>query len=225
MTPTFSICHTTIRLPNGWVEAHDSWLERCRAPQDVEYVLCTERPFAPEGQRPQWGKLTLTDCGGAGSCTAGWNRAAEVSSGRVLIVASDDCFPPRDWDVGLLAALPDLTGEWALDVGTPDNVDAPGLITFPIVTRAYYERPGRGGCGGRLLYPEYLSLGNDDDFTDYARRDGVVVDARHLKFEHRHWTRGTRARDEADAWSSGRSEVWEVRNRVLARRRAENFSR
>jgi hypothetical protein len=77
---------------------------------------------------------------------------------------------------------------------------------------------------GELLYPEYISVGSDDDFTENAFLDGVVIDACELKFEHRHPSVTGLKPDEV-AQQSNRLEAWQVRERVLGRRRSEQFGR
>ena len=41
-----------------------------------------------------------------------------------------------------------------------------------------------------MLYPEYMSVYCDDDFTLWARMDGVEEDGMVLSFEHRHPVHG-----------------------------------
>ena len=98
-----------------------------------------------------------------------------------------------------------------------DNQDnSHPLLPFTFISHAYYQRLGY------LFWPEYMGIGADVDFTEVARRDGVVVDARHLKFEHRHWGRGLREFDQVDAHQQS-AEADDVHHAVLARRRAEGF--
>jgi hypothetical protein len=102
-------------------------------------------------------------------------------------------------------------------------------MTHPILTRAYYEKPGRGGCRpGDILYHEYISVGSDDDFTEYATRDGVVIDCRKtIHFEHRHplnKTGATYADGDATYQRSNRQEAWAVKGQVIARRRLNGYT-
>lgn len=178
----FSLLHTTVRL-DGWKQAYLDWFNRSDYPNEIEYILCTETPVGygtnfddlPFADRSRWVSVN-----GAGSCVAGWNCAAEHAVGDVLITVSDDFAPCRHWDTELLKVIPDLGGQYVVAVaaGRTDN-----LMTISILTRAYYKRYGR------IFYYGYDSRGamyTDNDFTDVAYRDGVVVDARHLVFEHRH---------------------------------------
>ena len=215
----FSILHATARLPDGWMRAAIAWAS-CDRMERVQYVLAIDAD--------QWnarpvtgGQMTVVCNPHRDSAVDAWNAAARCATGRVLILASDDLFPPAHWDAELRRVIPDLDGEYVVRV---DNGPyCPELITHPMLTRAYYLRPGRGGHpNGELFYPEYLSMGADDDFTAVAERDGVVVDARHLKFPHRHYRTGEEPIDEVYRWTN-RREAWLVKRDVLARRVAEGF--
>jgi len=229
--PVFSLLHVSAR-PDGWRAAFDAWTSRADNPGAVEYLLCVDKggafdnhsaggTFSALGLRLIWnhGRPCVVDA---------WNTAAKASTGRVLVCVADDFFPPLHWDSLLLAAIPDLEEEYAVHVNAQDPW--PWIMTHPILTRAYYERPGRGGCpNGELFYPEYISVGSDDDFTLVAQRDGVIVDARaSLKFEHRHPLKklGTVLPGDADAvyCESNRAEAWRVKDRVLGKRARNGFT-
>jgi len=178
MTPVFSLLHTTARLPDGWKKAAKDWEAKCDRPERVEYILSADVPIHPKeiDDCPFPGNFTFVWNNRRHNNVDGWNIAAETSVGNVLINVSDDWFPPEHWDTELLRRIPDLNCEYALDV---DNSDGAGdLMAFCIVTRPYYERYGY------LLNPEYEGLMSDQEFTDVARRDGVVVNAKHIVFRH-----------------------------------------
>jgi len=222
MNPVFSLCHPTARLPNGWILAWRDWMAKCDYPEKVEYVLVVHESDYPSlGDIPS-PNIRVAICGTRRSWVESANLAARVSNGRVLVSIADDFFPCDPWDTEITNAIPDLNGQYVLDVNTGHNRD---IIICPIFTRAYYERPGRGGHpNGEFLYPEYISMGADDDFTHVAFQDGVVVNGKHLHFDHRHPSRGLSEMDEVYQWTQ-RPEAWEVKDRVLARRKSCGFSK
>ena len=214
-TPIFSLLHTTARLPNGWHDAAVAWLSSCDNPKSVEYVLYADGPLNGMSNAP-----TKIQCNGFVLCGSreaeccmvgsanGWNKAAAASTGKFLITISDDYRPCEHWDTEILKALPtapkpyrslhealqkgpcqipDMDGEYVLDV---DNQDGAPHIPFSFLTRAYYN------SYGYIFYPEYKGLMADLDFTNIALRDGVVVNAKHLKFRHLHYLCGTAPNDE-----------------------------
>jgi hypothetical protein len=210
---TFSLCHTTARLPDGWRRACSEWREACDDPADCEYVLCTDDMVLLHSARMPWPRWTHAINGGPRSAVAGWNCAAAASSGKFLITVSDDLSPCAHWDGEIKKLVPDMSAEAVLDVDAGRN---DGLLTFSLLTRARYDK------FGRIFYPDYLGMYGDDDFMAEARRDGVVLDARHLKFEHRHPAHGTAPMDEVYAWQN-RPGAYELGRAVFEWRKAHDF--
>jgi hypothetical protein len=226
----FSLCHTTARFPDGWRPAIQMWKDRADHPELVEHVLCVDYdPPATDGlykTKPIFHNTKTTLNYGRHCCVDGWNEAAICSTGKFLINVADDLFPPEHWDTLLLeelntAACVKGTNEFwedlelALDIetGAPNWTAAgSGLMTFCFITRKYYERYGY------LLYPEYISVYSDNDFTDQARRDGVVINARHLKFEHRHPIYDSTVKTDSVYEGQSSAEAWEVGRKVYIKR-------
>jgi hypothetical protein len=221
--PLFSILHPTIRFP-GWQEAWRTWINRADNPENLEYLLVIDQE--DEGKLQLFFSSTYIIVNYGRSCYVdAQNCAARVAAGAWLITAADDWFPCDHWDSMLRDLVPDPLRTEAVVKVQASPPHCPGLIIYPILTRAYYARPGRGGCpNGELFYPEYLSMGSDDDLTEYATRDGVVIDAPHMEFEHRHPSIGLSEMD--DQYKHVQSpESWQVKERVIERRRRENYAR
>jgi hypothetical protein len=185
---TISLIHASAR-PNGWIDAYRAWMASAANPGDLEYVLAVDLDQAPEFRDvPPDVKLVINH----GRCCAvdAWNVAARAATGRLLVQVADDFFPPPMWDEALISRVPDLDGEHVIAIyeGRPDR-----LLCHSILTRAYYDRYGY------LFYPEYHGMWADDEFTDVAYRDGVVIEARDLVFNHKHPAFGTRESDALDA--------------------------
>jgi len=217
--PTFSLCHATARVPLGWLDAFRAWQSNCDNWQQVEYILCVDKV-----DRDKWPvifnrldpdiRFVLNQ---GRSCVSAWNTAAAASTGRFLINIADDLYPCPHWDTELLKVIPDLDGEYVVEVksGTsPADDEWFRLMLQSFVTRPYYERKGY------LFHPDYDGWYSDVEFTEVARRDGVVVDARHLTFQHKHWI-GTSVPQ--DAIYSKQLDGQEEGLAVLGARRALGF--
>ena len=179
MRPIFSICHTTAR-PAEWRAAYNAWISAAKHPERVEYVLVadqrwgfTELPKLRKQDKTAWNTDRMCLVGGA-------NVACAQATGQVLIISADDMFPPKDWDEKLLEIIPDLDADFVIRTASGTPADERGLIVLQILSRARYKKLGYG------LHPAYDSMYSDDDFTQHALHDGVVIEARHLLFEHRH---------------------------------------
>jgi hypothetical protein len=218
--PTFSLLHPTAR-PHGWHKAFDTWRERCDRPRDVEYILCVDKDRDKEqwhlmgewwqGLYQAWGKFDFVVNEGRRCAVDAWNTAAKESTGHILITVADDYFPPAHWDSEILDLLDGkLDDEFVLDVDNQDGSD--WLLPFSFVSRAYYERLG---C---LFWPEYFGLGADNDFTERARADAVIIEARDIKFSHTQLP----AADPIYAWQH-RPEAMAAYQRVMWHRREEGF--
>lgn len=183
MTPLWSLCHATARLPNGWRAAYDAWKANADDWSQVEYILGMD--LADQSKWPPTDQgITHVINTGPSTAVAGWNATGKAATGRFLITAADDMFPPPHWDTELLKVIPDLDGEYVIEVksGTsPADDEWMRCMLHSFMTRPYYERIGN------FFYPGYVGYYADVDFGDMARMHGVVVDARHLTFQHRHW--------------------------------------
>jgi len=161
---TFSICHGSAR-PKGWQAVFEAYLDTADMPGDVQYILSLSNLCYVENA----------------------NAAAEAARGKVLLMATDDMFPPEHWDTALLTAIPDLDGEFVAEVSVRTGSWPPASSDpqfMQVLSRKRYERYGY------VFYPEYVSMWCDVDFTAQARKDGVMVDARHVTFDHRHHSLG-----------------------------------
>jgi glycosyltransferase involved in cell wall biosynthesis len=198
-TPTFSLAYTSVR-PALVPQIVKLWEERAKF-KDIEWVISvdagndatiqaveklrdsTERA----GKRPI--KLVINE--GRKNCVDGWNAAAAGTTGKVIIAVADDFVPPPNWDEELLKLQKDwIDGEYVVHV---NDGFVGHIFTLAILTRKRYDR------FGYLWYPGYESMFVDTEFGDVALRDGVVIEAMHLLFEHMHHANGKRPKDAADA--------------------------
>lgn len=171
------------------------WQERS-ALKSLEFCLgidegntqCLE---AAERAARQYPNTKIAINRGPKNCVSGWNTAAKLSSGKVLIAISDDFVPPINWDNLLLDVPPKgwIEGEYVVKVHDGYN---PQIFVLPILTRKRYEK------FGYIFYPKYESMYCDTEFGEVAIRDKVVLYAEYLLFEHYHCDVGKRVRDEHD---------------------------
>jgi hypothetical protein len=212
-------------------------MAKCVRPEDVEYVLCID---------PRWGfdveDMTKYDTrldnvhvvlNNKRRCYVdGVNLAAEASTGEFLIVNADDQFACQEWDHFLFGAWGDSpygcadTDAFVIEVstGTPNEHER-GVMVMPIFSRARYEQQGF------VFYPEYESMFADNDFCESARQDGVVIDARHLMFPHKHpmfdgkggWSEDWEKRADTALLAQNRFEASELGAKVYQRRKIACF--
>lgn len=192
--PLITVVHATAR-PEKWRAVYDAYVKRAVV-ADFEYVLVTPSDqgfYAPGGEIFELAELQGNYVGAANFGTA-------VSSGQIILLATDDMYPPLMWDAKVKALIPDPEKEVVLWVDTTHQ--SKDIITMQVLTRKRFDRYGY------VFHPDFESMHGDDFFTHQAQRDAKaglcdLVDGRGLlTFEHRHWTEGRRERDEVDAKNS-----------------------
>jgi hypothetical protein len=227
------VIHPAAR-PQRLATAIAAWYRACsrEAPlaQTFEYIVCHHADqsaefdrFAPlPALRAQFeGCSRIVNAGpnhptrnGRSSFVDNTNRAAADSTGDVLIVATDDLEPPASWDALIRQAIESRRDlplrtlkdgrrqpEAILKCSNGDaRSDARDLILHPVMTRARYERQGW------IFHPAYSGMYSDNELTIRARMDGVVIDAPHIVFMHRHPDLGTAASDQVYLWQNSGEE-------------------
>lgn len=214
-----SLCHTTARLPRGWMRAHEVWMKRADKPTRIQYILTVDSDRLLELEHPRGSTVRDVDKANVRlvmnrkrHCAVdGWNAASRAATGDLLISVSDDWFPPEHWDTMMLDLIPDIRGEYVLDV---DNQDGSfPLLPFSLLTRGYYNRLiNQYGYEG-FFYPGYFGMMADCEFTDLARQDGVVIDARHMKFVHLNPERGSSPNSGTTDWDD--TYRWQRRDEAI----------
>lgn len=209
-----SLLHATARLPLGWIPAMQAFLRNASNPGNVEYILAINEDQSLSLSAPDlrgWARYALVQKAVTGP-DSGYNAAAKISRGNILMTIADDYFPPAAWDAQIHQAIGDTTQEVVLDVDNSDG--STRLLPFSILTRPYYERYGY------IFYPGYHGLFGDYEFTEQVRRDDVVRAARHIVFEHRHADRGLAPMDEIYA---RQKDHFEEGRRLFKKRKAQKF--
>jgi hypothetical protein len=242
----FSILHTSAR-PDRWREIYSAWLDAADHPEEVEYVLVCDRRWSFD-KLPEWrvgSNFKALWNTGRRCYVDGVNIAAAYAEGDVLIVNADDQYPCEHWDTELLKVILDptytveacLASDFVVEVSTntPAELER-GISVMPILSRARYEQLGY------VFYPAYESMYADNDFFEKARADnrnprpdgalysgddvrGIVLNARHLTFPHRHpliepaleWDQAYQEQNRRPAYERGAA--------VLAARRESDFGR
>lgn len=231
----FSVGHPTARVnassPLWWYYSMKAYFDRCDHPELVEYVLVVHESNWETYQEfsgapiPPWGSFSVVRNAGLNTSNAQGNVAGENMTGLIHIGSMDDLFPPEHWDALLLEVL------WHPDFG-PDDVEAldyPAVVHVSsgspldneifipwIQTKARYDQFGYGG------HPAYESMYADNELTFLAKRDGVVIEARHIVFDHRHPLLGKSETDEVYQ-QQNRAQAYELGRRIFETRKALGF--
>jgi glycosyltransferase involved in cell wall biosynthesis len=218
--PLISLVHTTARIPNRWQHAASEWAAKCDDRSRVEYILSVDKGREAavdcDEMYRTWNPFRFVQNHGRRCAVDGWNAAAAASRGDLIITVADDYFPPEHWDTQIEKLLSRLNLhsdlEYVLDVDNQDGSD--WLLPLSFISRKYYERLGY------LFWPQYHGLCGDNDFTEVARRDRVVINARHLKFYQGPTPEGAVLGDEV---YNHQRRYWEQGKALFEQRKKEGF--
>lgn len=132
------------------------------------------------------------------------NKAAELSTGDILIYLSDDfdCF--FDWDKKVIKEFEYANYPLLIKVDDCLQKFLVPVLTIPMMNRQLYEKLGY------FWHPEYKSMFVDCDLYETVSRMDAIKLCDYLKFEHKHVSVGkaendeTYRRSEAN-WSQGQA--------------------
>jgi hypothetical protein len=171
-----SLLHATRGRFQQAAAARRKWLEKAANQDAIEHIFALDADDAESLQYlTLWRNVVVAPGGGP---VRAWNAAAQACNGHVLIQLSDDWEPPMGWDQIILDRIGDISKSAVLQVSDGHRTD--DLLCMAILTRARYIEQGY------LFHPDFFSMYSDDWFSECARRDSVVIDARDVVFEHLH---------------------------------------
>ena len=171
-----SLLHATRGRVQQAAAARRKWLEKASNQDAIEHIFAIDADDAESLQYLTLWRHCIVQ--GDGGPVRAWNLAAERSHGEVLIQLSDDWEPPMHWDKLILERMGDTSKPAVLQISDGHRTD--DLMCMAILTRARYLDQRY------LFHPDFFSMYSDNWFSECAHRDGVVIDARDLVFEHLH---------------------------------------
>ena len=171
-----SLLHATRGRFQQAAGARRKWMEKAANQDAIEHIFALDADDAESLQYlTLWRNVVVAPGGGP---VRAWNAAAEACNGHVLIQLSDDWEPPMGWDQIILDRIGDTSKSAVLQIW--DGYREDQLLCMAILTRARYIEQGY------LFHPDFFSMYSDNWFSHCAFRDGVVIDARDVVFEHLH---------------------------------------
>ena len=212
----FSLVHPSRSRLARAEDAITEWRLQASGRHELEHILSVD---ADDPDLPGYRSLAAR-CGSRlevhpnRSMVEAVNRGAGAATGEVIVAISDDFGCPQAWDQAIVDAL---GGRELAAVLVDDGVNA-RILTIPIMTAAFYRRLGY------IYHPDYISLWADDDLTEVAKREGALVDARHLVFPHRHMFLALADADATYARQNSNRSWWHGW-RTYEKRKLEDFGR
>jgi glycosyltransferase involved in cell wall biosynthesis len=190
-----SLLHPSRQRPEKSLATCNKWLERAGNNVELIVSLDADDPTLNSYKAHPDASVIVNN---NRSAVDAINRAAEIATGDIMIVVSDDTDCPHGWDEKVIAAASGLS-DFVIRV---DDGIQPWFITAPILDRVYYNR------FGYLYHPEYKHMFVDTHFTHVAELLGRIIRRDDIKFPHLHYCKGHTKKDalneRADAtWKQG----------------------
>lgn len=209
-----SVIHPTRGRPEMATESYKRRMAAISGAYNIEYIFAvddddeTMKDWTPPG-------VAKVVRGTSRGPVDAYNRALWAATGDVVAQAHDDLYPPKDWDKLIVQALGDLSQPRVLHVddGCSANPDKPWLLTVLNGTMAWFRK------AGYFYWPGYPAMMCDDDVSRKAEREGAIIAAKHIKYQHA-W--GGPEADETykRAYTSTN---WDEGRKVFAEREAAGF--
>lgn len=199
MINTISIIHPSRNRPGLAETTAKKWLANAKHRNRIQYILCIDASEDPTLKTQYLTRIKADILSVKDNRTAieAINRGAQLATGDLIVVISDDfdCLP--DWDVRLTNAIGDRTDFVAK---TDDGVQ-PWIITLPIMDRAYFQR------FGYVYYPGYEHLFCDTEMTHVGDLLGKKISLP-VTFTHNHYSTGRNIKDAVNekndrTWAQG----------------------
>lgn len=210
------ILWATIR-PNAFLQMHTHWINRAENPENIKTLVSVNTQEDAD-------KLSKYDCivfepTTIGVCEPAYMLSTSINPNDddIIIFASDDFYPPQNWDTYVLDKLKGKTGALFVKDGYQENNSSNMLepaITIPIMT---------GGCLKKLnniiYHPIYVHMFSDIELYNNLKDLDLLIDVRSededIIFKHIHYIDGQRKHDKFDIqylnnWNNDKS-VWEKR--------------
>ena len=171
--PKISVIHATRgRQQIAW-QRRWQWLCLAEKPIEIEWLFMVDEDEKVDYTPHQAIRVN------PGGIVNAWNAGAKIAKGDIIIQMSDDWTPPRHWDALISNAIGDTKAEKVLAVS--DGLRTDKLLCMAILTKDRLKKQGH------MFHPEYQEsdgIYGDNEFTDRAYQDQVIVEARHIQFKH-----------------------------------------
>lgn len=198
-----SLIHPSRGRSGRAFDAAQNWIKK--AGREIEYILSLDRDDIVRYINP-FGITTINE---NRSAVDAINKAAQLSTGEILVVMSDDFDCPDDWANKIIH---EANGRKDWIMKTQDGTQG-WIITLPIMDRVYYNR------FGYIYYSSYRHMFCDTEMTAVADLLQRKITSP-LVFKHNHYSVSG---EERDSVSIRADKTWEQGERLFRDRYAKNF--
>ncbi len=178
--------------PQQFIKTHKHWLSTAQNPNNIQTTIAVDTPEEKQ-QLPEYNVIiTNKQKPGVAYATYELTKNLTANPKDIIILASDDFYPPEHWDTWITEQLNNYDGCLLIK----DGYQTGGCITLPIMTyNCLYKL-------NKIIYhPSYNHQYSDAELWVNLNEMGLIKNLRgpeHPLFQHKHWANGLREYDHID---------------------------
>lgn len=210
-TPKITLVHATRGRPQLAWQRRYQWLSLAQKPLEIQWIFAVDHD-----EKVDYTPHQAIRCNPGGIINA-WNEGAKHAKGDVIIQMSDDWSPCKHWDTLILNAIGDTKADRVLAVS--DGLRQDKLLCMAILTQNRLNKQGY------MFHPDYQTsdgIYSDNEFTERAYADGVVIEAKDIQFKHENplFTKGNA---DEQLKNHNKPEFYDKGKTIYDRRKANNW--
>lgn len=180
--------------PKMFKTAHKKWIDNATNSSNIIIRVAVDTQHDAD-QLNEY-NVIITNNTTPGVCYPSYclSSTTRANDNDIIILASDDFIPPKNWDKFLLTNLHTTTPTLLLVNDGIQPVDAQ-LVTIPIMTYSALQKLNH------IIYnPNYNHMCSDNELYDIASELELIKDVRsaNIIFQHQHYANDMRNRDDTD---------------------------
>jgi glycosyltransferase involved in cell wall biosynthesis len=206
-----SVIHPSRNRPERASKVFKEMISKADKPELIEYIISIDNDETKDYKNIRSGIFSPTTLVSDNRyCVGAINNGAKASTGKILMVASDDFDEwPKGWDTLIRKAL---KGYKCKLLKTNDGSQQ-WIATLPIMDRALYEKLGY------IYNPLYKHMFCDTDLSSVCDLIGATVYRLDIIFKHNHYTK----LKNKDAINQRNDATWSEGEAIYLKRFKQNF--
>lgn len=183
---SISVCHPTRARAIQAAQTRKRWLDAAANPERIEYIFGFSADDEESVGILSRFRHAVSPAGNlervGGTAVQNYNAATNAATGKIIVTAQDDVFPPLHWDLLLENALADKLDRPAI-LEIKDGYRNDDLMVTFCLTRPTFQELGYGDQN--VLAPDYPGIYSDTEFSLRAKRLPFFVPS-DIVFRHEH---------------------------------------
>jgi len=179
--------------PKMFLQAHKCWIDTASDPKNIKTMVAVDSNEEKAILSDFSVIVVDKDHPGVAYVAYELTRNIKAKNKDIIILASDDFYPPQNWDKWLNKQLSNFDGCLLIR----DGYQTGGCVTLPIMTYSCLLKLNK-----IIYHPSYRHQYSDAELYSILADLKLVKnfrDKQYPLFEHRHWANGKRQMDSIDA--------------------------